>query len=233
MFPTLDVAFGLLPAVALAAVAAVVGILIGRRFPRKPTDASDPQVRLTRGRLQEELPAASDTGAADDLANYHARVVPLIRPERWRIAENFTPAGRRVLANAHLQAYTHHSDHVGTEHVLIAIIDDCPDQLREFLRGNSTTPDDLRQCIESVIGPAKTPRAAHLPYSPSVKGALDVSAREALATTDQLIDVEHILRGLLSQRDSAAAKFVSGVSPEPVSAREASWYELPGHRNAS
>jgi len=48
----------------------------------------------------------------------------------WRCREDFTEAGRRVVAQAHLHAYAHHSDHVGTEHFLLALDENYEGRLR-------------------------------------------------------------------------------------------------------
>jgi Clp amino terminal domain, pathogenicity island component len=138
--------------------------------------------------------------------------------ERWRCADNFTESGRRIIANAHLQAYAHRSDHVGTEHVLLALINGESEVVIDALHQVGLRPDDVRRRVEEEIGAAQEPRAAHLPYSPHAKKAFSASQRAAQSETDHLIDVAHILYGLLSQADSAAARFVAdlGVDPKAI-----------------
>jgi hypothetical protein len=138
--------------------------------------------------------------------------------ERWRCSDNFTDSGRRIIANAHLQAYAHRSDHVGTEHVLLALVHAEDEMVFDALRHVGLCPDDVRRRVEETIGPAQEPRAAHLPYSPHAKQAFSASQHEAQSQSDHLIDVVHILYGLLSQRGSAAARFVAdlGVDPQTI-----------------
>jgi hypothetical protein len=145
----------------------------------------------------------------------YRELVRTIAPERWRCSENFTENGRRIVAQAHLQAYTHHSDHVGTEHVLLALVDGQHDPLVSLLRRAGVSPDEVRDRVEEAIGPPGTPRAAHLPYSPHVKRALASSLRRAQQSGGRLIDLEHIVGGLFSQPDSAAAKFVADLGVDP------------------
>jgi hypothetical protein len=228
--------------VATAVIAVAVGICIGKRWPgrRRTEESVDRQPARCRDESSAGSPAGDqdtelDSCCQEELPNYRQQVVPLVRPERWRFSENFTPAGRRVISDAHLQAYLHHSDHVGTEHLLIAVIDDCPELVTEVLCESHVTGADVRQHVEAVIGPAMTPRAAHLPYSPHVKRALTVCVREAQREGDQLIDVRHILRGLLCEDGSAAARFLTdlGVDPGRVAPRRPAWSEFRRERNVS
>src|SRR5689334_12709034 len=101
----------MLTSVVTAAVAAVIGIYIGRCLSRRGTSTPAGREPSAVDRLvgQEEPPAPADTGDADVSPGQNESVVPLIRPAHWRVAENFTRAARRVVANAHLQAYRHHS----------------------------------------------------------------------------------------------------------------------------
>ncbi|HZQ32180.1 MAG TPA: Clp protease N-terminal domain-containing protein [Mycobacterium sp.] len=138
--------------------------------------------------------------------------------ERWRRADNFTPAGRRVVAEAHLQAYAHRSDHVGTEHLLLALVAAGHQEVDDILDRLGLSADDLRKRVEEAIGPAQPPRAAHLPYSPLAKQAFAASLQQAQAQNGRLIGVVDLVYGLFSQPAGAAARFVAdlGVDPESV-----------------
>jgi hypothetical protein len=233
--------YALLVLLAVTVVAVAAGIYIGRRWPsRRPLAVSDgpegfaPQARRSPERGQAAAPAAPDVHDDGELPNYCQRVVPFVRPERWRFSENLTELGRRVIADAHLQAYAHHSDHVGTEHMLIALLDDCPQLLSPMLHGSQVSPEDVREHVESVIGPKKSPRAAHLPYSPHLKRALATSVNEAQQRGGDLIDAGHILHGLLSEENSACTRFLTelGVDLGRLS-RPPTWYGFRRDRSVS
>jgi Clp amino terminal domain, pathogenicity island component len=135
--------------------------------------------------------------------------------ERWRCADSFTESGRRIIANAHLQAYAHRSDHVGTEHVLLALINADDEIVIDAFHCVGLRLDDVRRRVEEEIGSAQEPRAAHLPYSPHAKQAFSEGQRAAQLQSDHLIDAAHILYGLLSQQGSAAARFVADLGVDP------------------
>jgi hypothetical protein len=155
-------------------------------------------------------PAQADEDSWPPVAHEQTTLI-----QRWRCWEDFTEAGRRVVSQAHLHAYAHHSDHVGTEHFLLALAENHDRAIADLLQRAGVTRADVCRRIEQAIGPVQPPRAAHLPYSPDAKRALGHSLRDAQGRRDQLIDVEHIVRGLLSVPDSAAARIAAdlGVSP--------------------
>jgi hypothetical protein len=145
---------------------------------------------------------------------------PATPTQQRRCWEDFSEAGRRVVGHAHQHAYAHHSDHVGTEHFLLALAENYDSAIGGLLQRAGVTRVDVRRRIEQAIGPVQPPRATHLPYSPHAKRALAHSLRDAQGRRDELIDVEHIVRGLFSVPDSAAARIAAdlGVNPSWVSA---------------
>lgn len=138
-------------------------------------------------------------------------------PEPWRSPGSFTESGLRIIANAHVEAYAHRSDHVGTEHVLLALIGAQHDVVTETMRHAGLCADDIRARVEEAIGPAQQPRALHLPYSPDVKRAFDASVDEAQVEGDRLIDVADILYGIFAQETCVAARLVADLGVDPGS----------------
>jgi Clp amino terminal domain, pathogenicity island component len=202
-------------ALALLIVSVRLRLFVRPRRQLPPVEAAKGPQRLT---LPENSVASC---AAEPEQHGHRFGAPVPPPasvsslERWRCADSFTESGRRIIANAHLQAYAHRSDHVGTEHVLLALINADNETVADALRDAGLVPDDVRRRVEEEIGSAQEPRAAHLPYSPHAKRAFSASQRAAQSQDENLIDAAHILYGLLSQRDSAAARFVSDLGVDP------------------
>lgn len=137
--------------------------------------------------------------------------------ESWQSPASFTEPGLRIIAHAHVEAYAHRCDHVGTEHVLLALIGAEDAVVNEMLSRAGLGIKDIRARIEAAIGPPQQPRAAHLPYSPDAKRAFAASADEAQREGDRPIDVADILYGILSQQTCAAARLVADLGADPES----------------
>jgi ATP-dependent Clp protease ATP-binding subunit ClpA len=68
--------------------------------------------------------------------------------------ERFTSAARQSVALAQDEARTLYSDHIGTEHLLIAVAAEPRGLGGRILRDLGATPDDLRDEVRRVAGPA-------------------------------------------------------------------------------
>jgi hypothetical protein len=185
-----------------------------------PVDAAPSELGAVNGKVTD---ATAWRPTRIQLPTRYPLTPPMPAAERWRSAENFTTSARQVMACAHLQAYTYRCDHVGTEHVLMALIDGEHDGALRALRRAGAIPDQLRECIDEAIGPALPPRATHLPFSTELKCALDCSVREVRLRNHSLIDVTHILYGLFAQPECAASRFVIELGARPISVRRSAF----------
>lgn len=93
----------------------------------------------------------------------------------------FTPEARRVVMAAQQEACTLRHDHVGTEHLLLGVLDPpSAQELRERM-----TPGDA-----DVKG--------QVPFTAEAKRALELALRAALAEGAPLIEPRHLLMGIRS-----------------------------------
>ncbi len=105
--------------------------------------------------------------------------------------ERFTGQARQVVGVAQDEARTLKQKHIGTEHLLLGL-------LREGSVAGIARP--LGLTYEEVRGPLDEGDEAptgQMPFTPNAKKALELSLREALNLSDNLIAPAHILLGLL------------------------------------
>jgi ATP-dependent Clp protease ATP-binding subunit ClpC len=133
--------------------------------------------------------------------------------------EDFTDRARRVVVHAHREAYAHHNDYIGTEHLLLGLIHDSGDAVVETLRVVGIGPEAIRRHLEQILGPPQHPRPAHLPFTPQAKNALQRSRNEAQLRGHDLIDAEHILHSLTDELESTAANALANLGVEPAQVR--------------
>lgn len=119
--------------------------------------------------------------------------------------ENFTAAARSAIGHAYQEAYRHHSDYLGTEHLLLGLIEHGDNDAVATLHAAGVDPHAVRRRVEQTIGPVQSPRLAHLPLSPSATRALIRSAHRAWLLGQDTITTEHLLYGLIHEDGSAAA----------------------------
>jgi ATP-dependent Clp protease ATP-binding subunit ClpA len=119
----------------------------------------------------------------------------------------FTDEARRVLTLAQQEARTLNHNRIGTEHILVGLVQEREGIAAEALESLGISLDAIRQQVEKITGEARdAPAASHNQYTWRAKKALDLSLREALQLGHHHVGTEHILLGLLREREGPAAQ---------------------------
>jgi ATP-dependent Clp protease ATP-binding subunit ClpA len=119
----------------------------------------------------------------------------------------FTDEARRVLALAQQEARTLNHNRIGTEHILLGLVQEREGIAAEALESLGISLDAIRQQVGKITGQAQdAPAASHNQYTWRAKKALDLSLREALQLGHHHVGTEHILLGLLREREGPAAQ---------------------------
>ena len=127
--------------------------------------------------------------------------------------QNFTERGKRVFQLAHREALRLGHDVVGTEHILLGLLDDADGIVTQILSNYGLHPDVLKAEIESLVGTGRTRNEpVDLPSSPRAKLVIDLSMREARKMGVNYIGTEHILLGILAEGEGMAAQLLASHS---------------------
>lgn len=109
--------------------------------------------------------------------------------------ERYTDEARRVVVMAQEGARTLRHNYIGTEHLLLGLLDGDTPASRALNALNITT-DRVKAEIETRIGPGRAVPSGHIPFTPRSKKALEQALREALQLGHAHIGPEHILLGV-------------------------------------
>jgi ATP-dependent Clp protease ATP-binding subunit ClpC len=121
--------------------------------------------------------------------------------------ERFTDRARQVILLAQSEARSLNHNHIGTEHLLLALIREGDGVGAKALESMRISGDAVRQQVEKIVGRGQTPpKAGHIPFAPATKKVLELSLREALQLGHQYIGTEHILLGLIREGDGVAGQ---------------------------
>jgi ATP-dependent Clp protease ATP-binding subunit ClpC len=119
----------------------------------------------------------------------------------------FTDEARRVLALAQEEARTLNHNRIGTEHLLLGLVQEREGTAAEALESLGISLDAVRQQVEKITGQVRdAPALSHNEYTYRAKKALDLSLREALQLGHHHIGTEHILLGLVREGEGPAAQ---------------------------
>ena len=129
--------------------------------------------------------------------------------------ERFTDRARRVIVTAQSEARGLDHDYLGTEHILLALMEEGTGVGHETLEAMRITADTVREKVEQITGRGQVPsRRGHLPFTPAAKKVLELSLREALQLGHTYIGTEHILLGLIREGEGVAAQVLVGLGAD-------------------
>jgi hypothetical protein len=138
-----------------------------------------------------------------------------------------TAAARETLELGGKEALGFHHDFIGTEHVLLGLLELKTGVARGVLRKLGVNPQIVRSEIEKIVGVGPSQRATRaLPYTPRVKKALKIAGSEARSLNTNHVDAEHVFLGLLLEGSGVAALVLKTLGVDIQRARAAVLKEL-------
>ena len=120
--------------------------------------------------------------------------------------EKFTDRARRVVVLAQEEARLLRHDYIGTEHLLLGLIHEGDSVAARALESLEVTLDAVRGEIEEIMGASSSVPQGHIPFTPRAKKVLELSLREARSLGSDYIGPEHILLGLLREREGVGVQ---------------------------
>ena len=153
---------------------------------------------------------------------------------RWKdgsIFERFTDRARRVLVLAQEEARLLNHSFIGTEHILLGLIDEGEGVAARALRSLGISLAAVREKVEETIGPAGSAPTGSPPFTPRAKKVLELSLREALQLGGHnYIGTEHMLLGLVREGEGVAAQVLVSLGADLSRVRQQVIQLLSGYQ---
>jgi ATP-dependent Clp protease ATP-binding subunit ClpA len=121
--------------------------------------------------------------------------------------DDFTADALKVFALARKVAEQHNHNFMGTEHVMLGIIQLQGCTANTVLRLLGIEPDVVQEAVTKQLGQGPEQKTVgDIPYTPRTKKVLRLAAKEAHALNHDLIGTEHILIAILREGDGVVAR---------------------------
>jgi ATP-dependent Clp protease ATP-binding subunit ClpA len=137
---------------------------------------------------------------------------------------DFTQRVRGALIKAREEAHRRHHEYVGTEHLLIGLLEEDDALVMDVLENLGARPYEIRATVEHLIqngAASQKPRLPDLPYTPRARIVLDQSIAVAHEFGDGYVGTQHLLLGLIRENQGLAAQaLVAAGLTEPLLRRE-------------
>jgi ATP-dependent Clp protease ATP-binding subunit ClpA len=117
-----------------------------------------------------------------------------------------------VLAQEEARLLNH--NYIGTEHLLLGLIQEGEGVAATALTDLSISLEAVRAQVEEIIGQGQSAPTGHIPFTPRAKKVLELSLREAKQLDHNYIGTEHILLGLIREGEGVAAQVLVKLGGE-------------------
>jgi ATP-dependent Clp protease ATP-binding subunit ClpA len=132
--------------------------------------------------------------------------------------ERFTERARQVVVGAQEEARTLRHAHLGTEHILLAVLREEEGLAARVLESLGITIERARAEVVRIVGFGQEVTVGQIPFTEDGKRVLELSIHEALGLGHDYIGPEHILLGLVRDNKGVPARILldsdAGAGPK-------------------
>jgi ATP-dependent Clp protease ATP-binding subunit ClpA len=146
---------------------------------------------------------------------------------------NFTPRAQQVLALARKEADRLDHNYIGSEHLLLGLIEFGKGVAVNVLQKMGLNLVTVRLEVEKQAGKGSEPKViGNIPYTPRSKKVLELAQKEAAALNHTYVGTEHILLGILREGNGTAARVLTSLGINLEETRREILCELDPNFNA-
>jgi len=135
--------------------------------------------------------------------------------------DRFTDRARKVMGLARQEAQRFNHDYIGTEHILLGLIQEGSGVAANVLKNMDIELKKIRGEIEKMVktGPTMV-TMGQLPFTPRAKKVLELALEEASNLGHNYLGTEHLLLGLLRESEGIAAQVLMNLGIKLEDVRE-------------
>ena len=118
--------------------------------------------------------------------------------------EKFSERARRALTRAQEEAQRFGHNYIDTEHILLGLVGEEDSVAGRVLANLGVMPNKVRAAVEFVVGRGERTAVGEVGLTPRAKRVIELAVDEARRLNHSYIGTEHLLLGLLREREGAA-----------------------------
>ena len=136
--------------------------------------------------------------------------------------DRLTPRAKKVISYARQEAQRLGHKYIGTEHLLLGLIREGTGMAATVLHKLDVDPKKIRLEVEKIVknGTEVLFAGKDLPFAPRTKKALQYAVQEAKKLGHNYIGTEHVLLGLLKEKEGVAAQVLLRLGVDISQVRE-------------
>src|SRR6185369_15974775 len=135
--------------------------------------------------------------------------------------DRFTERARKVMSLALQETQRFNHDYIGTEHILLGLVQEGSGVAAQVLRNLEVEPRKIRIEVEKIVkNGTNMVTMGQLPFTPRAKKVLELALEEAQNLGHNYIGTEHLLLGLIRENEGIAAQVLLNLGTKLEEVRE-------------
>ncbi len=184
------------------------------------------EFRLARADIEDYLerhrlpPKTEAHGPLGKLTRQARKIIPSgTLPDTF---ERFTKRAQAVLALAQEEARNLNHTYIGTEHLLLGILQEGDGVGAKLLREFGCDLNTMRRAVQDTVGrgPAGDHQQGEMPVTPRLKQVFEFAREEAKRFDHAHVGTEHLVLGLLREGEGVAGRLLTGADMNLNTARD-------------
>ena len=134
--------------------------------------------------------------------------------------DKFTERAKKVLRLAQEEAQRFQHNYIGTEHLLLALVQESKGAAIAVLENLEIDTNEIREIIEGIIDTGDHILSDELSFTPSAQRVIELTKATSRSFKHHYVGIEHLLLGLVLEGEGIAAEVLQrrGATPEKVRA---------------
>jgi ATP-dependent Clp protease ATP-binding subunit ClpC len=129
--------------------------------------------------------------------------------EAFAMYENFTDQALRVMEVANEESKRLRHDYIGTEHILLGLVDGGDSLAVHVLATLNVDPGEVRSHLAEVMRRGLDVHTKSKPLTPRAKKTVEYGVEESARLSDPHIGTEHLLLALLRDPETVACQLLA------------------------
>ena len=133
--------------------------------------------------------------------------------------EKFTDKARRTVVRAQEEAKALNHNYIGTEHLLMGMVQDQDHKIASILNALGVTHDNVLEQVQETVGVGELEPTGHIPFTPNAKKVLESAHSESIQLGQAHIGNEHLVLGITRESECQAFKVLVALGVEIAALR--------------
>jgi ATP-dependent Clp protease ATP-binding subunit ClpA len=134
--------------------------------------------------------------------------------------DRLTDRARKVIQLANVEAQRYGGLYIGSDHILLALLNEDTGIAATVLRNLNVDPDRIRREVEKLMQSGADVGVNKTPQIPKAKRVIDFAIEEARCLNHSYVGTEHMVLGLLREEEGLAAQVLISLGLSATRVRD-------------